>query len=223
MEPQQFTGDEPVRLEQLAESIELSPIATVVTDPRLPDNPIVAANAAFERLTGYSRGEILGRNCRFLGGPATSGEARAALRAAQAEGRPAIVEILNYRKDGSAFRNAVMIAPLLDARGAPLLFIGSQMDLGAAALPDQRRDVARAQVARLTPRQREVLERVVAGLRNKQIGAALGIDEKTVKMHRAALLERLGCATSADAIRIGVEAGVAPVRPPPDPGPRGRP
>ena len=223
MEPQQITGDEAVRLEQLAESIELTPIATVVTDPRLPDNPIVAANAAFERLTGYSRGEILGRNCRFLGGAETSDEARAALRAAQAEGRPAIVEILNYRKDGSAFRNAVMIAPVLDERGAPLLFVGSQMDLGRAALPDQRREAARARVARLTPRQREVLERLVAGLRNKQIGAALGIDEKTVKMHRAALLERLGCATSADAIRIGVEADVAPVRPLPDPGLRRRP
>jgi DNA-binding CsgD family transcriptional regulator len=54
-----------------------------------------------------------------------------------------------------------------------------------------------------------VLQRLVSGDRNKQIAAALQISEKTVKMHRAHLLERLGAATSADAIRIGVEAGLA--------------
>jgi len=209
VKPQQITGDEPVRLDRLVESIELTPIATVITDAKLPDNPIVAANAAFERLTGYTRGEVVGRNCRFLAGPETSGEARAALRAAQVECRSAIVEILNYRKNGTAFRNAVMIAPILDDQGAPLFFVGSQMDLGEAASADQRRDAARVRVERLTRRQRQVLERLVAGLRNKQIGATLGIDEKTVKMHRAALLQRLGCATSADAIRVGVEAGLA--------------
>jgi len=209
VEPQQITGDEPVRLEQLVESIELTPIATVVTDARLPDNPIVAVNEAFERLTGYPRAESVGRNCRFLAGPETSREARSALRAAQVERRSAIVEITNYRKDGSTFRNAVMIAPILDDHGVPLFFVGSQMDLGDAASPGERRDAACARVERLTHRQRQVLEHLVAGLRNKQIGAVLGINEKTVKMHRAALLQRLGCATSADAIRVGVEAGVA--------------
>lgn len=199
----------PVRLEQLVESIDLTPIATVVTDPRQPDNPIVAANPAFERLTGYARAEVLGRNCRFLGGPDTSDHARAALRAAQAEPRAAIVEVLNYRKDGSAFRNAVMIAPILDERQEPLFFVGSQMDLGDGAAPVDRQAEARVRVERLSRRQRQVLEHLVAGLRNKQIGALLGIDEKTVKMHRAALLARLGCATSADAIRVGVEAGLA--------------
>ncbi|HEY6814466.1 MAG TPA: PAS domain-containing protein, partial [Croceibacterium sp.] len=208
VDPQQRTSPAVVDLGQLGESIELTPIATVVTDPRQPDNPIVAVNTAFERLTGYAREEILGRNCRFLAGPGTSGEARAALRAAQTAPRAAIVEVLNYRKDGSAFRNAVMIAPILDAAQRPRFFVGSQMDLGDAASPGDRHAAARARVDALTPRQRQVIEHLVAGLRNKQIGALLGIDEKTVKMHRAALLARLGCATSADAIRVGVEAGL---------------
>jgi DNA-binding CsgD family transcriptional regulator len=65
-------------------------------------------------------------------------------------------------------------------------------------------------VASLTPRQRQVLGHMVVGLRNKQIAALLDIDEKTVKMHRAGLLARLGAVTSADAIRIGVEANLLP-------------
>ena len=55
----------------LAETIAASPIASVVTNPRRPDNPIEVANAAFCALTGYSEAQILGRNCRFLAGPAT--------------------------------------------------------------------------------------------------------------------------------------------------------
>ena len=208
MERQGRGKGELVDVERLLGSIELTPIATVVTNPRLADNPIIAVNEAFVRLTGYSRNEILGRNCRFLAGPGTEEPARAALREAQAEGRSALVEMLNYRKDGSAFRNAVMIAPILDDRGRPLFFVGSQVDLGTAASTG-RSSAARSRIEQLTPRQREVLDHLLRGLRNKQIAAALGLSEKTIKMHRAAMLDRLECATSADAIRVGVEAGLA--------------
>ena len=208
MERQGRGKGELVDVERLLGSIELTPIATVVTNPRLADNPIIAANEAFVRLTGYTRDEIVGRNCRFLAGPGTEEEGRAALRDAQAEPRSALVEVLNYRKDGSAFRNAVMIAPILDDRGRPLFFVGSQVDLGTAA-GTGRSSAARSRIEQLTPRQREVLDHLLCGLRNKQIAAVLGLSEKTVKMHRAAMLERLQCATSADAIRVGVEAGLA--------------
>ena len=63
-------------------SIDRSPIATVITDPRRPDNPIVATNTAFSRLTGYSAEEIIGRNCRFLAGPETDPRGSAVLREA---------------------------------------------------------------------------------------------------------------------------------------------
>jgi PAS domain S-box-containing protein len=195
--------------EALLASIHHTPIATVITDPNRPDNPIVAANAAFCALTGYTEPEIIGRNCRFLTGPATETGARAALAKAVTEAVPTLVELTNYRRDGSAFRNAVMIAPVRDVDGRLACFIGSQMDVGAGAgLSSARTREAEARVASLTPRQREVLEHLVRGLRNKQIAALIGIDEKTVKMHRARLLEKLAAKSSADAIRIGVEAGL---------------
>ncbi len=197
------------QVEALIASIQLSAIATVITDPTRADNPIIAVNAAFERLTGYGREESVGRNCRFLRGPDTEPDATAALRDAVAEARPTLVELLNYRRDGSRFRNAVMIAPLFDEDGAPLLFIGSQMEV-----PERRdaanglREAARLRLETVTGRQRQVLELMARGLLNKQIAHELGISEKTVKMHRAALLAGLGAKSSADAIRLAVEAGL---------------
>jgi hypothetical protein len=132
------------------------------------------------------------------------------LREAVQTNHPALVEVLNYRKDGSAFRNAVMIAPLFDENGEVLLFLGSQMDMGGLdATANARRSESAGLVQGLSPRQRQVLEGMVRGLRNKQIAAQLGIDETTVKMHRRSMLSRVGAATTADAIRVGVEAGLA--------------
>lgn len=196
-------------MEGLFASIDHSPIASVITDARLPDNPIVAVNRAFRALTGYPEEEILGRNCRFLAGPETEPAAQAELRRAVEQGRPALVELTNYRRDGSAFLNAVMIAPVLGDDGRVAYFLGSQMDVGAGArLSAPRRRRAEALVGALTPRQMQVLEHMIAGYRNKQIAGFLAIDEKTVKMHRAGLLARLGAGSSAEAIRLGVEAGV---------------
>ena len=194
----------------LLASIRLSPIATVITNPRLPDNPVVAANAAFCALTGYEESEIVGRNCRFLAGPETEPEQSERIRAALASHRPSLTELLNYRKDGSPFRNAVLIAPLFDAAGEVEWFLGSQVEVGAGSeaplLLRQRR--AAQLVSTLSPRQREVLREMAGGYRNKQIAWRLQIGEKTVKMHRALLLEKLGVSTTADAIRLAVEAGL---------------
>ncbi len=194
----------------LAESIRLSPIATVLSDPRRPDNPIVAANAAFCALTGYSEGEIVGRNCRFLAGPDTEPWLTERIRAALRDLRPSLTELLNYRKDGSPFRNAVLIAPLFGADGEVAWFLGSQVEVdpGSAAPLALRQQRAAGLAATLSPRQREVLREMAAGQRNKQIAWRLGLSEKTVKMHRALLLDKLGVRTTADAIRLAVEAGL---------------
>jgi PAS domain S-box-containing protein len=193
---------------QLLDSVDASPLAMVVSNPRRPDNPLEVVNGAFCDLTGYAEGDVLGRNCRFLAGestdPVISDQIRTAIRAE----RPVLVEILNYRKDGSAFRNGVMITPLFDSEGGLAWFLGSQVDLGPPDGLSQRRARASALVAELPPRQREVLELMAGGRLNKQIAWQLKISEKTVKMHRALLLERLGVATSAEAIRIAVEAGL---------------
>ena len=195
---------------EVAHALAQSPLANVVTDPQRPDNPIVAVNSAFVALTGYRESEAVGRNCRFLSGAQTAAHARSQLRDAVVAERATMTELVNYRADGSAFRNAVVIAPVRDSRSDSVVFVGTQVEVtamgedAAAAL----RDEAMARVAKLSPRQRQVLHGMVCGLRNKQIAVQLHIDERTVKMHRAALLARLDAPTSADALRLGVEAGL---------------
>ncbi|NCU11703.1 MAG: PAS domain-containing protein [Sphingomonadaceae bacterium] len=188
------------------ELISNSKVAAVVSDPRQKDNPIVACNQAFMDLTGYPREEIVGRNCRFLRGERTEPEQTAMLREAVAESRPVMVELINYKKDGTAFRNAVMIAPLFDAKGDLTYFLGSQMaidDSGAS-----RHEQARALVDSLSRRQRQILEALAKGRLNKQIAYELDLTERTIKMHRAAMLRGLGVRTVAEAIRIAIEAGL---------------
>jgi PAS domain S-box-containing protein len=194
----------------LIDAIGLSPVASVISNPRKPDNPIEVTNAAFCQLTGYAEREIVGRNCRFLAGAATEPWLSERIRAAIAGRKPVLVDILNYRQDGTPFRNGVLVTPLFDEEGDLAWFLGSQVDLGdeASGLFETRRQRAVVKVRGLAPRQFEVLELMSRGLLNKQIAYQMGIAEKTVKMHRALLLERLGAATSADAIRIAVEAGL---------------
>lgn len=196
--------------ERLLETIELSPIATVVSNPRLADNPLEVANAAFFDLTGYSEAEVVGRNCRFLAGEATEPWVTDQIRAAIVSRRPVLVDILNYRRDGTAFRNGVLVTPLFDEDGQLAWFLGSQVELGANSPVqfDARRARAVSLVKTLPERRRQVLELMSRGLLNKQIAWELKISEKTVKMHRGLLLEQLGVRTSADAIRIAVEAGL---------------
>lgn len=192
---------------ELIETIGQSPIPMVVSNPRAPDNPLEVVNQAFCDLTLYAEREIVGRNCRFLAGENTDAAVTQQLRDAIGRKRPIYQEILNYRRDGSAFRNGVMITPLFDEDGKLAWFLGSQVEVGASSF-GERRASAEAQVQSLPPRQHEVLAAMARGLLNKQIAWELKISEKTVKMHRALLLERLGVATSAEAIRIAVEAGL---------------
>lgn len=193
----------------LFETIGQSPLAMVISNPRRPDNPLELVNAAFLAITGYAESEVVGRNCRFL---ARGGDepATARIRDAIAMQRPVLTEIVNYRADGSAFRNGVMITPLFDENGGLAWYLGSQVDLGPVEAGGllARKSQAMNLVAGLSPRQHEILALVSKGLLNKQIAYQLGISEKTVKMHRGLLLEQLGVLTSADAIRIAVEAGL---------------
>ncbi|MBB5732040.1 hypothetical protein FHS61_001044 [Altererythrobacter atlanticus] len=181
----------------------------VVSNPRLPDNPIIACNDAFAALTGYHRAEILGRNCRFLTGPDTEPWLTETLRTGIRLCQPVMVEITNYRKNGDPFRNAVMVAPVMSENGEAEYFLGSQIEI-AANQPrgnDARRSAAHRLMNNLSPRQREVLINMARGKLNKQIAFDLGLAERTIKMHRSALLRTLGVQTTADAIRIAVEAG----------------
>lgn len=206
----QVASSEGDGFKDLIRSIHHSPIATILTDNWQLDNPIIDANDAFIELTGYDREEIVGRNCRFLAGPGTEPHVQASVRNAIVRCKPIVAELTNYRKDGTPFRNALMIAPVCDSEGNVRLFIGSQMDAGVGEVAGLRRTRSKQMVQRLTPRMKQVLELMSVGFRNKQIGGALGIGEKTVKMHRARLLEALGVSTSAEAIRIALEANLLP-------------
>ena len=186
--------------------IAKSKIAAVVSDPRLPENPIIASNDAFVALTGYQRDEIIGRNCRFLRGEKTEPELTAMLRDAIAARRPAMVELINYRKDGTPFRNAVMIAPLFDEDGELTYYLGSQVEI--EVLNNSRHDLARDMVESLSRRQRQILAAMAKGKLNKQIAYDLGLSERTIKMHRAAMLQALDLRSSAEAIRVAIEAGL---------------
>ena len=89
----------------------------IITDPNLPDNPIVFANRAFQDLCGYGAEELLGRNCRFLQGSGTDPAEVARVRDAIAARRDVVVEIVNYHRDGSAFRNELYVSPVFDREG----------------------------------------------------------------------------------------------------------
>jgi hypothetical protein len=193
----------------LSSMINKSPVAAVVSNPRLADNPIVECNDAFVELTGYPRDEILGRNCRFLRGEDTEPWLSEQLRAGIRRRQPVMVEILNYKKDGTPFRNAVMVVPIFDEAGELEYFLGSQVEVSeeAGAVTETRRRDAHERVEALTPRQREILIQMADGKLNKQIAYDLGLSERTVKMHRAAMFKALGVRTSADAIRVAIEAG----------------
>lgn len=184
--------------------IRISPLATVVTDPAQPDNPIIAVNRSFELLTGYQQSDLFGVNCRILSGEGTDRHKSSQLRVAVEMGTSVCVELLNYRKDGSSFINAVMIAPILNEDGQPSYYVGTQMEVRDGGT-DERSGAVSA-LAKLTPKQRTVLKLMARGMRNRQIAVELGLTEKTIRMHRVALVRRLNLASTMEAVRLAVQA-----------------
>lgn len=113
----------------------------VLSDPRLPDNPIVYASEGFYKLTGYTREQVLGRNCRFLQGPDTDPKAIDVIRTAVANGTDATTCLLNYKADGTPFWNQFFIAALRDSDNCIVNYVGVQCaidpEAGATALEDK--------------------------------------------------------------------------------------
>ncbi|PIA34146.1 hypothetical protein AQUCO_03800012v1 [Aquilegia coerulea] len=112
----------------LATTLERIEKNFVITDPRLPDNPIIFASDSFLELTEYTREEILGRNCRFLQGPDTDQGTVTKIRDAIREQREITVQLINYTKYGKKFWNLFHLQPMRDQKGELQYFIGVQLD-----------------------------------------------------------------------------------------------
>ena len=146
----------------------------IITNPKLPDNPIVFANDPFARLTGYAREETLGRNCRFLQGPETNSDAVAAIRSAVKTAEPIEIDIQNRRKDGSLFWNRLLIAPVSDKAGKVAYYFASQYDV---------------------TREREALEksaRELADAKNKLLAEAAERERVEDQLRQSHKLEAVG-------------------------------
>lgn len=110
-------------------AVQMSRMPMCLADPHAHDCPLVFVNRAFERLTGYSKEDVLGRNCRFLQGDGSAGPAVDAIADAIKHEQDISVEILNYRKDGSQFWNALYLSPVFNEAGKLLYFFASQLDV----------------------------------------------------------------------------------------------
>nr|AML78727.1 putative LOV domain-containing protein [Kerria japonica] len=126
--------DDKVRQKEMRKGIDLATTLErieknfVITDPRLPDNPIIFASDSFLELTEYSREEILGRNCRFLQGPETDPTTVRKIRDAIDNQTEVTVQLINYTKSGKKFWNVFHLQPMRDQKGEVQYFIGVQLD-----------------------------------------------------------------------------------------------
>jgi PAS domain S-box-containing protein len=117
-------------------------ITFAITDPGQPDNPLVWVNPSFTRVTGYEADEAVGRNCRFLQGPATDPAAVEEIRTALAEERGVTTTLLNYRKDGTAFWNQLSVSPVFDGDRNLVSFVGVQTDVTERVRVEREREAA---------------------------------------------------------------------------------
>eukprot|EP01037_Dinobryon_pediforme_P008903 gene8903-8992_t len=125
----EIIGHETGRGDPFAAAMRATRMPMVISDPRRDDNPIIFANEAFQKLTGYARDEIVGRNCRFLQGPDSDRDAVGRLRAAIEAGEAITVDLKNYRKDGTWFWNALFVSPVRGEDGSVHYYVASQMDV----------------------------------------------------------------------------------------------
>ncbi len=115
----------------LAQILDACVTGITLSDPDQPDNPIVYANQAFERVTGYSREEIVGINCRILHGDDRDQPGLDDIRSALARKEATTVTLRNYRRDGSLFYNRFSLEPIRDRAGTVVYYLGIQYDVTA--------------------------------------------------------------------------------------------
>jgi len=115
--------------ELLKSTFEASRNPLIITDNSLPDNPIIYSNQAFIDLCGYDMSEVIGKNCRFLQGDDSDQQVIKKLRDAVKKGEFARVTLKNYKKDGTAFWNDLVMSPIKNQKGETTHFVGMQLDV----------------------------------------------------------------------------------------------
>jgi len=110
-------------------SVEASANAMIITSAAAPEFAIEYVNPAFERITGFSAAEAIGRSCTFLQAGDHEQEGLVEIRSALREQRAGNAVLRNYRKDGTPFWNHLYISPVSDAQGTVTHFVASQYDV----------------------------------------------------------------------------------------------
>ncbi|KPF71882.1 hypothetical protein IP69_05300 [Bosea sp. AAP35] len=174
-----------------AAAIRATRMPMVVTDPRRPGNPIIFANDAFLRMSGYSRSETNGASCQFLQGPDTDPESSRKISEALASGTDVAVDILNYRKDGTPFWNAVYISPVPNAQGEVQYYFASQID--ATERKKHELDAASLQsnLERLVSIRTEELEVALAESKNLAAEFEQRVKVRTIELESALSISNL--------------------------------
>lgn len=220
----------------LSVAIDATNNCICITDPNQPDNPIIYVNRGFEKLTGYSRDEAIGRNCRFLQNDDRDQPALRELRAAVRGGYDTRALLRNYRKDGSMFWNELYLSAVYDDTGRLLYFMGVQNDVtervnyernlqqaieqtfadtrwfASSVMENLSRirsgTVSAAQLNDLTSRELEALKLLAEGLKNDEIAARMNISTNTVRNYLASIYNKLGVHTRTDAAIWARERGL---------------
>jgi PAS domain S-box-containing protein len=138
----------------LSKILDASVNGITLADPDQEDMPIVYANQSFERMTGYSQEEIIGRNCRFLQGDDREQEARHQLREAIQNCVPIEVTLRNYKKSGEMFYNHLALTPLFDNEGKLIYYLGVQYDVTAQVRAEQEIQLLSERLAEMTVKAR---------------------------------------------------------------------
>ena len=125
----------------LGRAVTASSNGIIITDPTVPDNPIVYVNPAFEEISGYAADEVLGHNCRFLQADDRDQPALDELRKALTEERECRVVLRNYRKDGTRFWNELYVSPVYDEENHLTNFVGVQNDVTERRRIEEERDL----------------------------------------------------------------------------------
>jgi len=166
------------QLELKDRALAVAAEGVTIADATLPDMPLIYANAGFERLTGYAVDEVLGRNCRFLQGPETDQDAVEEIRRAIREERQCLVEILNYRKNGTKFWNRLSITPVRNSDGELTHFIGVQSDVSERRQAEEQLRCVNRTLQEINDRMRGDLEaaaRIQQSLLPRELPAVAGL------------------------------------------------